>query len=86
MSIGDRMKKEVDGLRRLRDELRVQAQLGKAELRESFEGLEKRWQQLEGKLEVMGKQAREDADEVKKAADVLVRELREGYKHLKARL
>jgi hypothetical protein len=86
MSIGDRMKKDVEGLRRLRDELRVQAKLGKAELRDAFEGLEKRWQQLEGKLEVMGNQAREDAGEVKKAADVLVREIREGYKHLKTRL
>jgi hypothetical protein len=86
MSIGDRMKKDVEGLKRLRDELRVQARLGKAELSEAFEGLEKRWQQLEGKLEVMGKQARDDADEVKKAADGLVREIREGYKHLKARL
>jgi len=86
MSIGDRMKREVEHLKQVRDELRVQANLGKAELRDRWEGLEKRWSELEGKLSLMGDQARDDAGDVRKAADLLAKEIREGYENLKSRL
>lgn len=86
MAIRDWMKDELEALKAIRDELEVQANLGKAEMRDSWEGLEKRWSQLEGKLDVIGQQAKEDAEDVKTAAQVLIDELREGYEHLKSRL
>ena len=86
MAIGEFMKNERENLKQMRDELRVQANLGKAELQDAWEGLEKRWSELEGKLEVIGEQAREDAADVRQAAELLIGEIREGYTHLKTRL
>ncbi len=83
---GEWMEKELDGLRQVRDELRVQAELGKAELRDRLGELDKRWHELEGKLEVIGDEARDDLEDVKEAASLLVDELVDGYKHLRSRL
>ncbi|MDJ0786416.1 MAG: hypothetical protein QNK05_06380 [Myxococcota bacterium] len=76
---------DLDTLRGIRDEIRVQAELGKAELRDEFQKLEKRWHELEGKIKVIAEEARDDLDDVRAAADVLVDEIKDGYRHLKAR-
>ena len=83
---GEWMKEELEGLRQIRDELRVQKELGRAELQDRFEGLEKRWHELEGKLKVLRGEAREDAEQVKEAARLLAGEIRDGYEHLKSLL
>jgi len=80
------MKEELDRLRELRDELRVQAGLGRAELRDRWQELERRWHQLEGRLKLVREGAREDAKDVREAARLLAGELREGYEHLRKRL
>ncbi len=77
---------EMDDLRQLRDELRVQAELGRAELREFWGDLERRWYRLEGRLELARESAREDSQNVREAARLLVGELRESYEHLRKRL
>jgi hypothetical protein len=77
---------ELENLRGVRDELRVQAELGRAELRERWEELERRWHQLEGRLKVVGDGLREDGQDVREAARLLLSELREGYEHLRERL
>ena len=82
----DWVREEVEGLRRSRDELAVQASLGAAELRDRWDVLEKRWYELEGRVKAMSGEAKHDADEVRDAARLLVDELREGYEHLKSRL
>ena len=76
---------ELDGLRTIRDELRVQAELGRAELRDELSKLEKRWHELEGKLKLIGDEARHDLEEVRSAAGLLAEELKEGYRHLRER-
>jgi len=77
---------EMDNLRRLRDELRVQAELGRAELREFWGDLERRWHQLEGRLKLARESAREDSQNVREAARLLAGELRDSYEHLRKRL
>ncbi len=77
---------ELDSLRQLRDELRVQASLGRAELRDRFAAAEKHWQKLEGKLQVLRGEAREDADSVRKAAKQLADEIRTSFEHIRQRL
>lgn len=77
---------EMDRLRELRDELRVQAKLGQAELRERWDDLERRWHQLEGRLKLVREGLREDGQDVREAAKLLAGELREGYEHLRKRL
>ena len=77
---------ELDHLRELRDELRVQAELGKAELRDRWQELERRWHQLEGRIKRAREGAREDGQNVREAARLLAGELREGYENLRKRL
>jgi len=76
--------KDLDSLRTLRDELRVQMELGKAEARDRFEQVEKEWSHLEGKLKQLGDASREELGEVQAAVDVLADQIREGYRHLKS--
>ena len=77
---------EIDKLRELRDELRVQAELGRAELRDRWQELEKSWHQLEGRLKLARDGAREDSQNVREAARLLANELRESYERLRKRL
>jgi predicted nucleic acid-binding Zn-ribbon protein len=77
---------EMDNLRQLRDELRVQAELGRAELRDFWSDLERRWHQLEGRMKLARDAAREDSQNVREAARLLAHELRESYEHMRKRL
>lgn len=78
-----KLTEEVEDLRRIRDELRVQSHLGKAELAERWDKLEKRWQHLEGRLKAIAEGSQESLDEIGEAAGLLVEEIRKGYRHLK---
>lgn len=87
MSEGSRwFSEEVDDLRRVRDELRVQLDLGHKEVRERWEALEKRWHHLEGRLAALRRESRESLDDVSEAARLLVEEIRGGYRRLRERL
>jgi SMC interacting uncharacterized protein involved in chromosome segregation len=81
-----RITEEVEGLQRLRDELRVQLHLGKAEARERFEKLEKTWQHLESRLKPIREESGEDLGQIREAAGLLVGEIRDGYRHLRSLL
>lgn len=80
------LKDELARLRTLRDELRVQLDLGQMELRDRFESAEKQWHQLEGKLGVIERESKEALDDVKDAAKNLVDEIGEAYKHIRSKL
>lgn len=77
---------EVEELRRVRDELRVQIHLARAEARERWEDLEKRWQHLEGKLRVLRAESRDSLGEIGEAGRLLADEIRKGYRHLRSLL
>jgi hypothetical protein len=81
-----RITEEVEGLQRLRDELRVQLHLGKAEARERFEKLEQTWQHLESRLKIIREESGEDLGQIREAAGLLVGEIRDGYRHLRSLL
>ena len=81
-----RITEEVEGLQRLRDELRVQLHLGKAEARERFEKLEQTWQHLESRLKLIREESGEDLGQIREAASLLVGEIRDGYRHLRSLL
>lgn len=84
--LGERMKEEVDSLRRLRDELRVQLALGQAEVRDRWEEMEKRWHELEARMKVLRDASREEAADIRAAARLLMDEIQEGYEHLRKRV
>lgn len=66
----------VDTLRRERDHLAVQLNLGKMEVRDEWESLESRWEKLEGRMSQLG-------DEAKHSATELCHELKEAYHRLR---
>ena len=79
----DRIDEELDQLRTLRDEIQVQAHLGRAEVRELWEEAERRWQRLESEVDVIRKQAKEPLEQIGDAAEQLVGELKSGYERLR---
>jgi hypothetical protein len=74
---------EIEPLRQMRDELELQMHLGAADARASFDQLEKRWQHLEGRMRSLREASKDDLDEIREAAKLLAREIRDGYQHLK---
>jgi uncharacterized coiled-coil DUF342 family protein len=74
---------ELDDLRRVRDELRVQANLGKAEATELWEKLEHRFEELEAKVKAKAKAAGEPLADIGDAAQLLAEEIRKGYRRLR---
>jgi hypothetical protein len=68
--------REVDALRALRDELRVQLNLAGKEARDLFESAEKSWKTLEGRL-------RRVERESLKEARTLAGEIRASYQRLR---
>jgi uncharacterized spore protein YtfJ len=82
----DILQREFDRLAKTRDELRVQAQLAKAETRTELGRLETTWQQVQDELRRFGDQARAPAAELGGAVRSLMDELAEGYGRIKREL
>mgnify|MGYP001812620711 FL=1 len=83
---GERFSEELKGLRELRDEFRVQMELGRAEARERWERLEDDWHHLEAKLQLVRNESKGELEEIGEAARLLVEQIREGYRHLRSLL
>jgi CBS domain-containing membrane protein len=81
--VGFRVQREIDNLRRLRDELRVQIHLGKAEARDLWNDLEERWSELEGRAQALADRAEEPLEDIAAAAELVVEEVREGYRRVR---
>ena len=75
--------KEVDDLRRVRDELRVQMHLAGQEAKDGFEGLERRWEQLEARAKVVEQGAEASLEEIGDAARLLMDEIKAGYRRVR---
>lgn len=76
---------EARDLRSLRDELRLQAHLMKAEVRERLDELESRWTQVETKLDALERESTDAARSVLAATRDLIGELRDQYRKLTKR-
>ena len=79
----DKIDQLLDELAKERDELRVQLHLLKAEARDEFEELEKKWQHFESTMGRIGESAKESAGDISAAAEQLGEELGQAYKRLK---
>jgi hypothetical protein len=74
----DRLQEESKKLQQRRDELRVQLDLGKKDAADAWHGVESRWEEFEGKLRVLADESKDAAEDVGKAAELLLDEIREG--------
>jgi CBS domain-containing protein len=79
----DRFDEELEELRRVRDELRVQVHLGKAEARDLWAKLEHRFADAEAQLRSKARRAEEPLQDVGEAARLLLDEIRNGYRRLR---
>jgi hypothetical protein len=75
--------KEVDDLRRVRDELQVQMHLAGQEAKDGFQTLEKKWEHLEGRAKVVAQGAEGAMEDVGDAAKLLLEEFKNGYRRIK---
>ena len=78
-----KFKLDMDELRKIRDELRVKAHLGKLEAEDAWHELEGRWEDLEAKADQLRRESGESMEDIKTAAKLLASELRDGYKEIK---
>ena len=83
MSLRDRIDREAKDLRAARVELRVRLHQGKLDAKDLWEELEKKWQQAEGKLKILGDASQEVAADVGEAAGLALTELKDGYAKLR---
>lgn len=69
-----------------RDELRVQAHLATAEVKEELEELEKAWHDVEKRMREFKEDAAEVSGEIHTSTKVVLEELGTAYKRIKSRL
>lgn len=78
-----RLKDEVEKLEQMRDELRLQAHLFKADMKDEWEGLEKKFEGLKKDLRPVQRAAGETLDEVGEATGLLIDSVFDGFKRLR---
>ena len=81
--LGKRIDDEVEDLRRLRDELRVQMHLAKAEAKGLWEDMEQRFSEVEGKAKQVAREAEGPLEDIGEAARLLAEEIRSGYRRIR---
>lgn len=69
-----------------RDEARVRLNLARAEARDEWEALEKKWEHLRARVAAAGREAGESGDDVGAAARLLAEELSKAYRRVAGRL
>lgn len=77
------LQKELDHLAEVRDELRVQLALAKAEAKEEWNRLEGNWDRIQDDIKRIGDQSKEPVQQIGHAATELVEELKRGYARLR---
>jgi uncharacterized coiled-coil DUF342 family protein len=80
------LKGEIEKLEQLRDELRVQAHLFKADMKKEYEELDKKFQKVKRDANPVRRAARETADEVSEATRLLFDTVLDGMKRLRKSL
>jgi len=83
MTLRDRVEKQAEELRATRDEIRLQLHLGKMDARDQWDDIEKQWEHAEGKLKQLAEAANETTEDIAEATQMVLSEMKEGYKKLR---
>jgi predicted nucleic acid-binding Zn-ribbon protein len=78
-----RLKDEMEKLEQMRDELRLQAHLFKAEVKDEWEDLEDKIAKIRHNLRPVQKAAEETLEEVGEATGLLIDSVFDGFKRLR---
>jgi hypothetical protein len=84
MAVRANLREILDDLRTERDELAVRLHLARADARDEWDALEKKWTHLKARAGTVGREAGEVADDVGEAMRGVLDELRKGYARLRA--
>lgn len=79
----EEMKKLQDTLLQQRDELRVKLHLAKADARDEWEALEKKWAEAQVKFSQLQQSAEESRGGIEAAARLLGEEIQKGYERIR---
>jgi len=83
---GSWIDQEMEALRQLRDELRVQINLAGREAKDRFRAADSRWKELEKRARRIGNASKLAADDVGAGLQELAREVRKAYEHVRQAL
>lgn len=86
MPKSDELDALIASLQQQRDELRLQMHLAKADARDEWEKLEKKWREIESRLDRAGDAARASAGDVGHAVEQVARELGRAYDRIRKAL
>jgi acetoin utilization protein AcuB len=78
-----KLQREIDELRRVRDELKVRIHLAKADAKDRWDELDHQFRRLEAKGHQIAQASEEPLRDVRDAARLLVDEIREGYRRIR---
>ena len=82
----ERLEEMVSSLKQIRDELKVQIHLGKAEAKDEWEEMEGHWEHLESRMKRVGDAAADAGDDVAAAGKQLAEEIGNAYKRIRKSL
>ena len=77
------LQRELDSLVRTRDELRVQANLAKADARKEWDRLDAGLLRLQDELKLVGEHSKDAVHDIATASRTLLDELKHGYERFK---
>lgn len=77
------LKHELEDLKRMRDEIRVQAHLARADAKDAWVRLEKIWAEVEKQIRMVERESQTAGDQMSSALKKLLGELRSGYEKLR---
>jgi len=78
-----RLQDELEKLEQMRDELRLQAHLFKADMKDEWEGLDKKLENIKRELRPVQKAAGEALEDVGEATGLLIESVFDGFKRLR---
>lgn len=81
-----RLEELITKLKQERDELRVQIHLAKAEAKDEWEELEKKWDILENKLAALKRETKDASKDIGAALSILSEEIANAYKRIRKKL
>ena len=82
----DDLKKLIEDLTRQRDEINLQLHLAKAEVRDEWDKLESKWEDVKGKMSTVSEVAGQTAESITAAAGLIADEIKQGYDRIKKAL
>ena len=81
-----RLEELITKLKQERDELRVQIHLAKAEAKDEWEELERKWEVVENKLAALKRETKDASKDIGAALGVLSEEIANAYKRIRKKL